>query len=311
MRSYIAGAVLAAAFVLAPVATGYAPALAQDFSITNQGSLQIEGADLSPDWIRKLQAFWDLHAWYPKDASDNDESGVVKIHLRIHSDGQVWWANIEQGSGVRSIDNAAFIVFMKQWLPRFPPGTRARQADVLLQTLTEADLHISLHYVLAHRHDQPVNASTAPALSKQPFTVTNGPVKDTVVETMQRRTCTGDLATNALGDLPPDSILVSHDRITAVFYRKPDGKPWVQWSHGGGQAEFHPITELGVSAQWNGVCRGAFGCDMPHFDLWPDSDNPNHLSGRTLGAGIGTLNLTCETEVVPVVKSNSLLESGY
>src|ERR1700677_1921816 len=154
MRSYLASAAVAAAFVLAPVAAGYTPALSQDFSITNPNdSLRIEGAELSPDWIRKLQAFWDLHAWYPKEASDKDESGTVKIHLRIHSDGQIWWAKVEQGSGSKALDNAGFVVFFKQYLPRFPPGTRARESDAFSPgtKLGEADLFISLHYVLARR----------------------------------------------------------------------------------------------------------------------------------------------------------------
>ena len=100
MRSCVAAAVVAAAFVLVPVAAGYAPALSQDFTITNpNGSFRIEGAELSPDWIKKLQAFWDLHAYYPKEASDKDESGTVKIQLRIHSAGQIWWAKVAQGSG--------------------------------------------------------------------------------------------------------------------------------------------------------------------------------------------------------------------
>src|ERR1700722_7996231 len=177
MRSYVASAVLAAAVILTPVAISYAPARAQDFSITNQNdSLHIEGAQLSADWIKALQAFWDLHAYYPKEASDKDESGTVKIQLRIHSDGQIWWAKVVESSGSKSLDDAGFVVFFKQYLPRFPPGTRARESDAIsLGTkLGEADLFISLHYVLAHRHDQPVNASTAPALSKEPFTITNG-----------------------------------------------------------------------------------------------------------------------------------------
>jgi TonB family protein len=282
MRTYVASAVLAAAFVLAAVAAGHAPALSQDFSITNPNDLTVEGAVLGPDWIRKLQEYWDLHAWYPQQASDNDESGTVKVHLKIHADGQVWWVMVEQSSGSKSLDNAAYIVFFKQYLTRFPPGTAA----------AEADLHISLHYVLAHRHDQPVNASTLPALSKKPFTVTNGPVKDTVVDTMQQRTCTGTEVTNNLGDTPPDSVFGTHDRVTAIFYRQPDGTAWVNWWTTGGTRIVVPVTELGVSAQWfykyDRRWRG-----NTHYAVWPQGDNPRHLSGRTVDPP-GTIDLTCE-----------------
>jgi TonB family protein len=309
MRSYVASAVLAAAVILTPVAIGYAPARAQDFSITNQNdSLHIEGAQLSADWIKALQAFWDLHAYYPKEASDSDESGTVKIQLRIHSDGQVWWAKVEQSSGSKALDDAAFVVFFKQYLAKFPAGTHARESDTVLQALTEADVHLSLHYVLAHRHDQPVLASTAPALSDRPFTITNGPVKDTVVETMLQRTCTGDMVTNQMGDSRPDSILGAHDAVTAIFYRKPDGTPWVKWSSNGGTANYFPVVELGVSAQWRyPYLKSYYNSPPEHYAVWPAGDN--HLSGRTVGGrGPGTIDLTCNSVMVPAFTSNPLME---
>src|ERR1700685_1742033 len=58
MRLSVASSALAAAFVLAPVAAGYAPALCQDFSITNQVAPAIAG---HPDLMRQLQAWWDAH----------------------------------------------------------------------------------------------------------------------------------------------------------------------------------------------------------------------------------------------------------
>ena len=309
MRSYIAGAVLAAAFVLAPVATGYAPALAQDFSITKQGSLQIEGADLSPDWIRKLQAFWDLHAYYPKEASDKDESGTVKLDLRIHSDGQVWWAKVVESSGSKSIDDAAFVVFSKTIPSEVPAGHAGAGIRCLFRwgtKLGEADLFISLHYVLAHRHDQPVNASTAPALSKQPFTITNGPVKDTVIETTLQRTCSGTVHTSEFGDTPPDSIFGHIYQVTTVFYRKPDGAPWVKFTYIGGTVSYLPVTELGVSAQWRYTYSYGKRMYPPgHYAVWPDGDN--HLIGRTID-GPGTIDLTCESVTLPLITSGSWMQ---
>ncbi len=66
MRSCNASIALAAVLILAPVAAGCAPALAQDFSITNpEPAVRVEGAVLGPDWIRQLQAWWDGHAFAP------------------------------------------------------------------------------------------------------------------------------------------------------------------------------------------------------------------------------------------------------
>jgi len=69
MRLSVASSALAAAFVLAPVAAGYAPALCQDFSITNQVAPAIAG---HPDLMRQLQAWRDAHAYYPRHASNSD-----------------------------------------------------------------------------------------------------------------------------------------------------------------------------------------------------------------------------------------------
>ncbi len=85
MRSSVASSALATALVLTPVAAGYAPALCQDFSITNQ----VEPANPARrDLMRQLQAWWDAHAYYPRHASNNDEGGTVKVHLVIVPWGQ-------------------------------------------------------------------------------------------------------------------------------------------------------------------------------------------------------------------------------
>jgi hypothetical protein len=76
MRLSVASSALAAAFVLTPVAAGYAPALCQDFSITNQ----VEPANAwRREVMRQLQAWWDAHAYYPRHASNNDEGGNAKV----------------------------------------------------------------------------------------------------------------------------------------------------------------------------------------------------------------------------------------
>ena len=49
MSAYVTSAVLAAVFVLAPAAAGYAPALSQDFTITNK-------VEPGGNWVRQLQA---------------------------------------------------------------------------------------------------------------------------------------------------------------------------------------------------------------------------------------------------------------
>src|ERR1700722_719672 len=108
MRLFVASAALAAAFFLTPVAAGYAPALSDDFSITNPE----EPANASlRDVMRQLQAWWDVHAYYPRHASNNDEGGTVKVHLLIWPDGKLWTVNVVESSGSRSLDAAGSAVF--------------------------------------------------------------------------------------------------------------------------------------------------------------------------------------------------------
>src|ERR1700735_64361 len=201
MRLSVASSSLAAAFVLTPMAAGYAPALCQDFSITNQ----VEPANPGRrDLMRQLQAWWDAHAYYPRHASNNDEGGTVKVHLVIVPDGRIWTVNVVASSGSRSLDTAGDSLFRGGFVRPFPEGE------------PKGDIDISLHYVLAHRHDQPVAAGYTPVLSKSPFTIMNDPVKSPILETMLQRTCTGTLVLGGIANHPWYGIRYG---IQAIFFR--------------------------------------------------------------------------------------------
>ena len=131
---------VAAAVVAIPVGLAVVPAPGQDFSITNRVE-PVNGT--RRDLLRQLQAWWDVHGYYPRHASQNDEGGTVKLHLVIYPDGRIWSAEIVDGSGSASLDTAAVTTFRTGFVRPFPPGT------------PNAELDLSLHYVLTHRHDQP------------------------------------------------------------------------------------------------------------------------------------------------------------
>jgi TonB family protein len=298
MRLSVASSTLAAAFVLMPVAAGYAPALCQDFSITNQ----MEPANARRDLMRQLQAWWDAHAYYPRHASNNDEGGTVKVHLVILPDGRIWTVTVVESSGSRSLDTAGDSVFRGGFVRPFPEGE------------PKADIDISLHYVLAHRHDQPVAAGYTPVLSKSPFTIMNDPVKSPILDTMLQRTCTGTVVRNGITNHPGYGMRVW---AQAIFFRKPDGTPWVKF-YEGGYLSLSPVTEVGKMVQWTGRAehRGAArdGVDWVQFTAWPDGDN--HLSGA-IGSKVidnsgvaynsntgGPVDLTCATEVLPAITWN-------
>jgi TonB family protein len=301
MRLSVASSALAAAFVLTPVAAGYAPALCQDFSITNQVAPAIPG---HPDLMRQLQAWWDAHAYYPSHASNNDEGGTVKVHLVILSDGRIWTVDVTESSGSHSLDTAGATVFRGGSVRPFPEG----------EPKADADINISLHYILAHRHDQPVAAGYTPVVSKGPFTITNDPVKSPVLETMLQRTCAGTVWLNGIPNHPEYGM---HSWAQAIFFRKPDGTPWVKF-YGLGFPSISPVTQVGKMVMWTGAPEMNVASKIYHwhrYTVWADGDN--HLRGAvslilerfgvtyiTTGGG-NSVDLTCAPEVLPTITWNA------
>jgi TonB family protein len=302
MRLSVASSALAAAFVLAPVAAGYAPALCQDFSITNQ----VEPANPGHhNVMRELQAWWDAHAFYPRHAASNDEGGTVKIHLVILPDGRVW-SNLVESSGSQALDAAADSVFHGATVRPFPAGE------------PQADLDISLHYVLAFRHDQPAPAGYTQVAAKAPFTITNEPVKSPILDTMLQRTCTGTMVLGGVADHP---LYGQRSWAQAIFFQKPNGTPWVKF-YERGHSSLAPVTQIGKMVTWTGRKEGTGGKNEVlwlQYTVWSDGDN--HLTGaigsRKLSiSGVAynanlagySLDLTCAPEVLPAVTWNDLFE---
>ena len=87
-------------------------------------------------WMGKLKQWWDQHSFYPKEASQTNEGGNVRVHIVIAPDGQVTAIEVVQSSGLSVLDAAAVAVFRNAHLPPFPPGTPAQPADVV----------VTLHY---------------------------------------------------------------------------------------------------------------------------------------------------------------------
>ena len=295
MRVPVASASLAAFFILTPVAIGYAPALSQDFSITNPEAAPNAGRS---DVLRQLQAWWDVHAYYPRHASNHNEDGTVKLHLVINPDGNISMADVVDGSGSDALDTAASFTFTGAYVRPFPAGAPG------------ADIDIVLHYVLTHRHNQMSAAGYTPGLSKSPFTITNDPLKSPILDTMLQKTCTGTVVKQGIRNHPSYG---ERDWAQAIFFRRPDGKPWVKFYESGFPI-LAPVTEIGKVVQWTGreerlprnVSR------FTQYSVWPEGDNilsgsinivyptPSPEALQDLNRG-GTVDFTCATETVPAV----------
>jgi TonB family protein len=301
MRSPVASAALVAAFVLAPVAAGYAPAWSQegDFSITNQAP--VATTPFRRDLMRDLQAWWTVHAYYPKHASNSDEGGNVKIHLQITPNGKIFSVAVAESSGSNTIDAAALSAFRTGAVHPFP------------ESEGEADLDLSVHYVLAHRHGDTLPVSTTPTPSRAPFTIANDPVSSPVLDTMLQRTCTGIITENGGMNQPWRGY---RGNATLIFFRKPDGMPWVKMNETG-TLSISPVVQIGRMVQWVGPLRHPLGgavtsAMMRHttYTVW--ADGPNHLAGAE-GSPIpntgtayatslgGPIDMMCDTAVMPTV----------
>ena len=302
MRLSVASSALAAALVLIQVAAGTTPAWGQDFSITNQVA---PGSAWRRDVMRQLQTWWDGHAYYPRHASNRDESGTVDVHLVVLPDGRIFSVDVTGGSGSPSLDAAADTVFRGGAVR---PSTTAGEKQV--------DIDLSLHYVLAYRRGQSVSAANTPAVSKAPFTITNKPVKSPILETMLQRTCTG---TMVLGGIANHPIYGMSSAAQAIFFRKPDGTPWVKFYERGYET-LAPVTQVGKMVSWTGReehlgMQG--GSQWLQYTVWPDGDN--HLTGvigsRIFKFGImynsnlagNYIDFTCAPEVLPTVPYNDSL----
>ena len=280
------------ALALLPVVSGIAPAFAQDFSITNEAE---PANPAHRDLTRQLQGWWDMHAYYPRHASNNDESGTVKVRLAIRSDGNIWTVDVIGGSGSPSLDAAAAAAFRGGFVRPLPTGA----SDTI---------DLSLHYVLAHRRDQAA-AGYTPASSRRPFTVTNDPVKSAIVDTMLQKSCAGSVVKQGIRNHPAYGVRNSAE---AVFFRKPDGSPWVRF-YEGGFGTLAPVVEIGKIVKWSGRVEwiGGGSRSFTEYTLWPDGGNSlngsieivyldaakaNQLLNRS-----GTIDLTCATETVPAI----------
>lgn len=264
VRSSIGSATLVLGFLLVPPIAGLTPAACQDFSITNQ----VDPVDAGRrDLLRQLQAWWGVHSYYPKHAADNNEGGTVKIRLAIRSNGNISAVSMVESSGSQSLDSAAYTAFHEGFVQPLPAGASATSLDLLL------------HYVLAFRKGQPPSDYAAMS-SKRPFTATNEPVRSPVVDTMLQRSCTGAVVKQGIRNHPAYGVRNSAE---AIFFRRPDGTPWVKF-YEGGFGILAPVVEVGKIVKWAGRVEylGGGSRSFTEYTLWADAGNSLNGSIETV-----------------------------
>lgn len=299
MRVLIATAALGAACVLMPAIAGHAPARSQDFSITNPEPPPPAGS--RRDILRQLQAWWDIHAYYPNRAAQSDESGTVAIRLVILADGRIGTITVQRSSGSLALDDAALTIFAGGYIKPAPEGT------------PDTPITLTLRYILTRRHDQKAPPSGTAEPAKAPFSITNDPVTPPILAKMLLKTCTGKIVVNGLRNHPLRGIFYDSK---LVFYREADGTPWVKFYEVSRMSQ-SPIVQVGNLVSWTGPASGHSGDSrsaerrLNHYTAWLDtdgkldgcisSDDRWQVTASCEGA-TGTLAFSCERETVPQVQ---------
>ncbi len=234
-------------------------------------------------------------------ASNADEGGTVRLHLVIHPDGNIWTVSVVEGSGSRSLDGTGASTFRGGFIRPFPDGVPG------------AELDISLHYVLTHRHDEAGSASAVPAPSRGAFTITNEPLPSPILNTMLLRVCTDSVVRAGIRNHPPYGIRSS---ARAIFLRQPDGTPWVRF-YEDGYGVLSPVTQVGKLVKWTGRQERLPGGNsrFNQYTVWADDGTTLNGSLQITYTSVarfnqdinrgGTVDFTCGNETVPAVAWNA------
>jgi periplasmic protein TonB len=110
----------------------------QGGSLSPSASVQMEGVQVSNDWLNLVAAWWRRHSYYPPQAGQNGEEGDVTLHMRVDRDGRVEGLELISRSGSQWLDMAALSVFRDANLPPLPPDMPEAQIP----------FHVTIHYVI-------------------------------------------------------------------------------------------------------------------------------------------------------------------
>ena len=90
------------------------------------------------DWKAAFTHWVNERKYYPRAAIEMGQQGIATIHLVIHPDGSVSGLRLLKSSGSAFLDEAWLGLFRNARVPPFPPGTKAKQVEIVA----------SMHYEL-------------------------------------------------------------------------------------------------------------------------------------------------------------------
>jgi protein TonB len=93
-----------------------------------------------PDWESAFNKWVNEHKYYPEAAAAQNEQGNVTISFTVLRNGQVTDLHLLSSSGAPLLDMAWYGLFRGVRVPPFPPGSTAKQEQVIA----------TMHFVLIH-----------------------------------------------------------------------------------------------------------------------------------------------------------------
>jgi protein TonB len=96
---------------------------------------------VDPSWLSALQAWWQQHGYYPKQAAVLGQDGTAKIELVVDRWGKVRSVELLHRSGSPWLDLGAQAVFRGAKLAPFP----ANSAD------DQITLELTINYIIVRR----------------------------------------------------------------------------------------------------------------------------------------------------------------
>ncbi len=112
----------------APAPRGSAGSRAIDFSLgtpkagpnRSEAFFDARAANVGADWAQGLAEYWRRHRFYPQQAAENGEDGMVQISLVVNRLGRVQSVEVKTRSGSPWLDMAAVAVWRNAQLAPLP-----------------------------------------------------------------------------------------------------------------------------------------------------------------------------------------------
>jgi TonB family protein len=94
--------------------------------------IQVNGAEVSSDYIADLIAWWVIHRRYPPQAIEQGEQGTVVIRFKVNRLGRTSGAEIISRSGSQWLDMQAIATFGNARLPPLPTNTVGNETTLTI-----------------------------------------------------------------------------------------------------------------------------------------------------------------------------------